>query len=813
MKALSSSFRFPQLVFLLLMPVFWTSVFAQDAGSAEPDSTQAQTVDMADISIRSSETILTAKQIDSRLIEDTVIQRLKIDSDSLISEIDSLLQMDNKKEIRVLTARALDNNLIFWNQKLNTANDEKSNVTSVLHDLDDNKYQLSKESSLWEKTSASVEGEEFAKVVNERIDEVMGTLDTVIEKISEKGNIVLEVFDGINKIEIRIETRLEVIENEMLRKQQQIFETNQRSLFSINYSNKENWSISPSIARFYREDVKNLREYLVAHAGSVVFQIILLALLIALFLNLSKAKIRVGKGDATFYKKRFKVILSRPISAALVVSLFASVIIYPDSPLIFRDIMRFFVIFPIVLILIGVMHRRYHLYVYILGIVILLQLVYINLPVDNIISRFILLFISLLEAFAILHFIRNYKHRPYKKTGFSKVILILCYIHLALAVGGFVGDVIGKVMLAEIFLFSVAGNALVGTIIGLSLITVNGLLVLFIDSNYTDKVRVIKLNSMLIIQNVTRIMNIAAVVLFLYYILKIAGWEVTVINSVTEWFSKDRMIGSMEFSWSSILLFFLVIWLSILISKMVRAILEKDVLNKMKLKSGVPHTIALMVRYALVTVGIFLAVTAAGIDFGDFAIIFGAFGVGIGFGLQNIFNNLVSGFILLFERPIKINDTIEVGTLMGNVRSIGIRASNVRTFDGAEIIVPNGNLISNEVVNWTLSDQTRRIEVIVGVSYSSDPHQVYDVLLKVLKDHKDIVKDPEPNVFFKELGDSSLNFRLLCWTPQFDQWIRIKSEIIFDVFDALKAANIEIPFPQHDLHLRSIEPGIELKKL
>ena len=150
---------------------------------------------------------------------------------------------------------------------------------------------------------------------------------------------------------------------------------------------------------------------------------------------------------------------------------------------------------------------------------------------------------------------------------------------------------------------------------------------------------------------------------------------------------------------------------------------------------------------------------------------------------------------------------------MGNVKSIGIRASNVRTFDGAEIIVPNGNLISNEVVNWTLSDQTRRIEVIVGVSYSSDPHQVHDVLLKVLKDHKDIVNDPEPNVFFKELGDSSLNFRLLGWTSQFDQWIRIKSEILFAVFDALKAANIEIPFPQHDLHLRSIEPNIEIKKL
>jgi len=218
-----------------------------------------------------------------------------------------------------------------------------------------------------------------------------------------------------------------------------------------------------------------------------------------------------------------------------------------------------------------------------------------------------------------------------------------------------------------------------------------------------------------------------------------------------------------------------------------------------------------MAKYTLVTLGVVLAVSAAGIPVTSLTVVLGAFGVGIGFGLQNIFNNLVSGLILLFERPIQIGDTIEFGTLMGVVRSIGIRSSNIRTFDGAEIIVPNGNLISNEVINWTLSDQTRRIEVIVGVSYSSDPHQVKEILLKVLKDHKDIVKDPEPNVLFRDLGESSLDFRMLCWTSDYDQWIRIKSEIIFMVFDALKAANIEIPFPQTDLHLRSIDQDVEFK--
>ena len=210
-----------------------------------------------------------------------------------------------------------------------------------------------------------------------------------------------------------------------------------------------------------------------------------------------------------------------------------------------------------------------------------------------------------------------------------------------------------------------------------------------------------------------------------------------------------------------------------------------------------------MIKYAIVTAGVFLAADAAGIPFSQLTIIFGAFSVGIGFGLQNIFNNLVSGLILLFERPLKVEDVVEVGTLLGRVKSIGIRASRVRTFDGAEIIVPNGNFISNEVVNWTLSDQKRRIEVIVGVAYDSDPHKVHDILLEVLKQHEDIADDPVPEVFIRDFGESSIDFRMLAWTPNFNNWIRIRSDIHFGVFDELKKAGIVIPFPQRDIHVRS----------
>ncbi len=154
-----------------------------------------------------------------------------------------------------------------------------------------------------------------------------------------------------------------------------------------------------------------------------------------------------------------------------------------------------------------------------------------------------------------------------------------------------------------------------------------------------------------------------------------------------------------------------------------------------------------------------------------------------------------------------------MGTLIGSVKTIGIRASNVRTFDGAEVIVPNGQLISTEVVNWTLSDQSRRIEIIAGVAYGSDPHKAKKLLLNILEEHPDVINDPEPMVLFNALGESSLDFRMLFWTRNFGEWIRIRSEIIFKIFDDLKAAGIEIPFPQHDLHLRSIDQQVEFKNI
>jgi small-conductance mechanosensitive channel len=182
--------------------------------------------------------------------------------------------------------------------------------------------------------------------------------------------------------------------------------------------------------------------------------------------------------------------------------------------------------------------------------------------------------------------------------------------------------------------------------------------------------------------------------------------------------------------------------------------------------------------------------------------IVGALGVGIGFGLQNIVNNFVSGLILIFGRPISVGDTVQTVDHWGRVTKIGMRASTIRSFDGAEIIVPNGDLISKEVINWTRSDEIRRFEVLVGVAYGTDPEAVLEILRRLADEHPQTLEEPEPQVHMIDFADSSLDFRLRCWAPMSD-WVTVASDLRVAINNELKVAGIQIPFPQRDLHVRS----------
>ena len=239
-----------------------------------------------------------------------------------------------------------------------------------------------------------------------------------------------------------------------------------------------------------------------------------------------------------------------------------------------------------------------------------------------------------------------------------------------------------------------------------------------------------------------------------------------------------------------------------------KALLQYQVLARTKIDKATQYTITTLFGYVVLTLGIVIALRSV-VNLSALGTIVAALSVGIGFGMQDVVSNFISGIILLFERPIRVGDTIEVGSNRGLVRQINIRATTVQTRDNVFILVPNRNLISQEVVNYGYEDPKMRMRVPVGVSYASNPREVEKILLAVAADNKNVLRHPTPQVHFVAMADSSLNFNLLAWIQRPEQAARIMSELNFAVFDALAEANIEIPFPQRDLHIRSAEglPG------
>jgi potassium-dependent mechanosensitive channel len=259
--------------------------------------------------------------------------------------------------------------------------------------------------------------------------------------------------------------------------------------------------------------------------------------------------------------------------------------------------------------------------------------------------------------------------------------------------------------------------------------------------------------------------------------------------------------GSFSISPGDVLAFILTVWVAYLLSAFIRFALQEDVYPRIRLARGVSYAVSSLLNYVIIALGLVVGMALLGVNLSKVTILAGAFGIGIGFGLQSVVNNFVSGLILLFERPIHVGDTVEVGELLGEVRRIGIRASTVRTWRGADIIVPNAQLISERVTNWTLSDQLRRIDLPVGVNYGAEPKKVIEVLEAVARAHPRVLSHPPPQGLLTGYGDNSINFELRAWTDQFDNWPQIRSDLAVALYDAVHAAGMQFPFPQREVRL------------
>lgn len=303
-----------------------------------------------------------------------------------------------------------------------------------------------------------------------------------------------------------------------------------------------------------------------------------------------------------------------------------------------------------------------------------------------------------------------------------------------------------------------------------------------------------------------QLVNVALLFLALPVVVRIFPFSAPLWAELQELAGAKLEVGGISLSLLDLLAFGIGVTLAILIARFTRFVLDEDVLTRLPLASGARAAASRLIYYLLLTVGMLMALAAGGFQLSQLTLVVSALGLGIGFGLQNIVNNFVSGIVLAFERPFQAGDLIAVGQSTGRVSDIGLRATTVRTADGADVIVPNSTFISGEVTNWTLSDRMRRIQIAVGVAYGSDPRQVQALLLEVCARTPDVATAPAPVVALTGFGDSALNFQVLAWTPDADRLLVTTSVLAMGIYDSLNAAGISIPFPQREVRLLPTAP-------
>lgn len=256
--------------------------------------------------------------------------------------------------------------------------------------------------------------------------------------------------------------------------------------------------------------------------------------------------------------------------------------------------------------------------------------------------------------------------------------------------------------------------------------------------------------------------------------------------------------------WTLSYLLLLLIVLYYITTKLNKIVIYK-LLAKSKIDLGVRVAVGTIIRYIILTFGFIIIIQTVGINLNSLTVLLGALGVGIGFGLQNITNNFVSGLIILFERPIKVGDRIELDKVTGDVTKVSMRATTILTNDNISIIIPNSEFISSTVINWSHTDKTVRFSFPVGVSYKEDPENIKNILLAIADQNPDVMSEPKPAVLFKEYGDNALVFNLNVWTNTYsDKPSILKSQLYFEIFKKFKEVGVEIPYPQRDLYIKEL---------
>lgn len=787
------------------IPGLASPVGASDtAAESAPKAPAVEPIATGDIPMRAD--------IDERFAEDVIVRakgkdpsrQLRKELDALSAGITDLSKSFAKVDLRQLSAirlGSLENHWRFYQRQLDAWRAELDRTTGT---YTEDASELAKRRVPWEVTRESISGGGVTPALVDRVQVVINEFDRAERALSTPLEEQLKLRRRANTVQTNIDAGKKGVDAAIAYYDRRLGKIDAAPAWQA-------WRDTEFTANELRGAEAGLRletafvgEWSAANRSRLnayqVGALILLPLLLWLAWRSHKTETKDPGIEAA------AKVLRRPLSAWALLVLIGIPFFFPDAPLVVHQLALLLALIPVLRLLpprvfavlgswptVGTaLYVLYRLSALLLG--------------NPLYYRLYMLAIAIVSA-AVLGWLLYSSKRRHLRAGTPmphRIVRVLAWLAIVALLVAMGANVVGNVSLAEMLTGAVLDSAYVGLALYAGANVISSVLSFLLARRAVTRFRVITENAGPVLASLTRLVMFAALVAWILVVLHEFRIARPIFRSVTAVLDFPLEAGEISVTLRSILLFLVSIYVAFWIAKTVRYVLRDEMLPNMNLPRGVANSVASLSYYGLVLVGLMVALAAAGFETSQFAIVFGALGVGIGFGLQNVVNNFVSGLILMFERPIQPGDIVEVSGTSGKVREIGMRATTLTTFEGADVVVPNGTLLSEKLINWTLSDMDRRIDVNVGVAYGTDPRRVLELLEEVARTTPGVAAAPAPNIVFMGFGASSLDFSIRAWTKDFGDWVNIRSQMTVRIYEALQQAGIEIPFPQQDLHLRSV---------
>jgi len=640
--------------------------------------------------------------------------------------------------------------------------------------------------------------------IMQQINSIQAAIRKAIPVLEARRSSVLVIQEYVATQLTRCETALALISESQKSAVGHILDPDTPPFWGMTFADAEDGGIMTAIRAFLDGNRSDYQTYF-SVTSKKLLHLVTLFMSVAIGALFLRRRIRSWAGEREFPHNT--ALFEAPVIIALAASLFTGSSPWSSSPHSVRMLLSILAIIPLLFLVRNLINRQHMPVLYMMGLLFALdnaRSMIVGLPS---VEQVLLMAEAAAGIGVLLWWRRSAGSAPDDIVHESPIPVAQCLARwlsgfvILVQFAGFVAVCLGYLLLGRLLISTV----LVGSSLALTLFVFVGILdgiiaVVFVSWPLSRLRMIIEFGSLLEKRVHTLLIWVACLVWF-ERTLNYLGLLNPLYQIVRSVLSARLVRPSFSISLGDAVSCALTLWLAFMLATFISFVLKNEVFPRTRMSAGVSYAVSSLLRYSLIVIGVVVALGELGLSVSRVTIIFSAFGVGIGFGLQNIVNNFVSGLILLFERPIHVGDTIEFGSVTGDVWQIGIRSSKVKTFSGADIIVPNSQLVADQVTNWTLSDRRRRIDLPVGLNYGANPHAVIALLQDVAKKNPGVLPSPAPYCLLTGYGDSSINFELRAWTIHSNDWFQIRSDLAVAVYDAVQSADMSFPFPQREVRL------------